>query len=753
MKITVRILNRFRLYTVVNIVGLALSLACIILIARYVYQEKTVNHFATDINRTYITYIDFQNRDPLVAGFKFYMNQPDYDEFISSPSIEMSSVFFDFEDGRVFLDDDVYIISSIVADSNFIKILPYPVLVGTADFRNPNDAVITQQLANKMFGDENPVGKTIIYTQGEPLHIIGVIGEPKTKTSLKFDLFVNNDLKDDWRRSGHELVLLKEGANVEHINNIHTEFKHLRAYNETGRYQLYPFKDLYSNRSLTIYSYENPVFIRSDSGNLQILVSAAIFILLVGIFNFINIYQVVSIRRSKSMGVSIIHGAKPHHIFRDIYLENFIMVVISIFLCWWLIELMETLLYNHLDFEVRANKSFDIITSALALMLIPILTTIFPFIRVITSTSLNSIKSINGTGASMFPRKMFLFLQYLITFGLLTISMFFIKQVRYMINADLGYNTENVMMCTLMSMQIIDYSSTEAMQNYARTLESNMQLIEQKMNETTLFTNWTLGRAPYKTEAIYPVSVDGKEDYQTVSLEFSDHQYMNLLGFQLLEGRLWDSTDVFEQYKCIVNESVIRMFNIEDINSVRLQFNTRLWYSSQSSLDMSINPSYEIVVVVEDFNTGHLSKSTLPLVFVYNERPNPYSFLMGRFLPGKEKEAAEYLKELHKEINGNAEFHYSLLDDNIANLYEDDRKVSNVYITISLLSIIISCLGLFALSLFDIQQRRKEIALRKINGATKKDLVHLLLKKYGGMLISSFLISIPLSYFILYRYL
>ena len=313
-----------------------------------------------------------------------------------------------------------------------------------------------------------------------------------------------------------------------------------------------------------------------------------------------------------------------------------------------------------------------------------------------------------------------------------------------MLDADLGYNTENVMMCTLMSMPLLDQSSPESMRNYAETLRNNEQLINQKMNGSTLFTEWAKGKPLYRSEAIYPVSLAGKEDYKQVGVEFTDHPYMNLFDFQLVEGRLWDSTDVFEQYKCIINEAAMRMFSIEDIHSERLQFQRRIWTSSRlTEHEMNLNPPYEIVGVIKDFNTGHLSKSTLPMVFIYYERANPYSFLMGRYVPGKEEEAAAYLEELHKEINGNAEFKYSLLEENIAKLYEKDKRVSNIYTLFAMLAIFISCLGLFALSLFDTQQRYREIALRKINGATRKDIMNLLLTKYMLLLLASFVISVP----------
>ena len=472
-----------------------------------------------------------------------------------------------------------------------------------------------------------------------------------------------------------------------------------------------------------------------------------------GIFNFINIYQVVSMRRSREFGVHKIYGAGSYHIFSYIYIENIIMTVTALFLSWWFIEVIEALLESQLRFSIIQNIRYNLILSLAILLLLPLITSIYPFLRYSHTSSITSFKSVNAGGISLTSRKIFLSLQYIITFGLLVISMFFVKQLRHMLNADNGYNTENVMMCTLMSVPVLDISFGEAMNEYAHKLRNNQQLVNQKMNESPLFTEWTQNRPLYKSEAIYPLSTAGTDDYKQVAVEFIDHPYMNMFDFQLVEGRLWDSTDVFEQYKYIINESAMKTFNIEDISSERLQFQTRMWTTSRSDLDMSLNPPYEIVGIIKDFNTGHLSKLTLPMVFVYSDRPNPYSFLMSRVLPGQEKEAASYLEELHREINGNAEFKYSLLEDNIAKLYEQDIQVSNVYSIFALLAIFISCLGLFAISLFDIQQRYREIALRKINGATRKDIMKMLLKKYIFLLLGSFLISVPLSYFAIYKYL
>ena len=249
-----------------------------------------------------------------------------------------------------------------------------------------------------------------------------------------------------------------------------------------------------------------------------------------------------------------------------------------------------------------------------------------------------------------------------------------------------------------------------------------------------------------------PMRRTDEDDYIQVGLFISTPEYMNMFDFELKEGRLWDSTDVFNQYKCIINESAKKQFNIQDIHSVQLQPERRLWFSNR--YDNDGNPPYEIMGVIKDFNTGHLSKATMPILFIFIESGSPYNnVLMARFIPGKQGEAVAYLQELYKEINGDAEFTYTLMEDEIAALYAEDKRVSRVYTTFSLIAIFISCLGLFALSLFDIRQRYREIALRKVNGAKRRDIMRLLLKKYAYLLGVSFAVSIPVTYWVINRYM
>lgn len=753
-KTTIRTLNRFRLYTVVNILGLALSLSCVILIARYVHQETTVNHFATDLHRTFLMSVEDQNGQIHYGGAEDWNNDSNYRDPMKQNGIECFSVFIPYEEDYILSGEHQYNTKLIVTDSNFLKILPYPLLYGNAFSDAPDEIILTRRFAKKLFGNANPVGKTVTFSTGDIVRVVGVIGEPASKSFLDFDLLVNIGLNKRWGRLSYNLVMLRSGENIDRINESNSDFMSLRQNRgKPIRYQLVPLKDFYFDRSRTLFQEEDPVLIQGNPDSMKILSVVGLLILFVGLFNFVNIYTVVTLKRAREFGVKKIHGAGRWRIALQILAENFTMVLIALFFAWFFMEVAEALLAEKLAFTVRPNAMFDIRLSAVTLILLPCATSLYPFLRYAYSAPVTSLRSVNVGGVSVVSRKVFLFLQYIISFGLLIVALFFMKQLNYMLNKDPGYKTENVIVCTMMIENHSLYSSQEDFQKRFEKLTGDKEFIERKMNESPLFTEWLFGGPIYDLKTSFFVKRSDKDEYVKVALEWLPPKYFNMFGFQLVEGRLWDSTDVFTQYKCIINESAQKLFEISDIHSVQLQPEHRMWYSVEANTET--NPAYEIVGVIKDFNIGHLSKNTVPLLLSFREDNGVgiIQSLMARFVPGREKDAAAYLAEIYGEINDNAEFTYTLLEDDIVRLYKEDKRISNVYTLFALLAILISCLGLFAISLFDIQQRYREIALRKVNGATTKDIMRLLLKKYVWLLIAAFVVAVPVAFIVIVNYL
>ncbi len=755
MKIIIRTLHKNRLYTAVNILGLALSLACVILIARYVHQETTVNHFAIDLSRTFMMTVEEENGQVRYSGAADPNKDANYRDPMNHHGIERFSIFIPFEEDYILHEEYRYNTKLIVTDSNFLKVLPYPLLRGRTFTEAPDEAILTHRLAEKIFGDDNPVGKNITFSTGDNLRVVGVLGEPATKSSFDFELLVNINLKEQWGRMTHNLVMLQPGQSVEQVNEVNSQFMSLLGYMSKGvRYQLVPLEEFYTDRSRILYQDTNPVFVQGNANSVKVLSIVALLILVVGLFNFVNIYTVVVLKRAREFGVKKIYGASRWRIALQIWGENFLMVAMAIFIAWLFIEILEVPMASQLAFSVRSNVMFGILLSTAILVLLPLVASLYPFLKYTRSSPIASLRLVNVGGVSVVSRKGFLLLQYTISFGLLIVALFFMKQLHFMLNNEPGYKTENVIISTMMVQNHHFYSSGDDRQSRYQKLTENKEYIKRKMEESPLFTEWLFGSPVYDLNATMLVKRSDREEYIEVAGEWLTPQYYDMFGFQLLEGRLWDSTDVFNQYKCIINEAAKKLFDIDDIHSVKLQPERRMWISSRSDIDS--NPPYEIVGVIKDFNTGHLSKSTAPLLLSYSEDRGGvgvWETVLARFVPGSQEEAVAYMEAIYKEINNNADFTYSLLDDEITRLYEEDRKVANVYILFSLLAILISCIGLFALSLFDIRQRYREIALRKVNGATTKDISRLLLKKYARLLALAFAIAVPTALFVIHKYL
>lgn len=427
------------------------------------------------------------------------------------------------------------------------------------------------------------------------------------------------------------------------------------------------------------------------------------------------------------------------------------MVAISLLLVWMLIETTAGLFATVYSIPVKADVRFDFLLSLTLLFGLPLITSAYPFLRNNYSLPITSLRSVNVGGYSIVSRVAFLFMQYVITFCLIVVSLYFVRQLYTMLHADLGYRVKDVVSCPFMSRETRhrSFASDEDFQEYINREKEMKQLIRQKMDASPLFVTWNYGHLPIGMEPMVNVKADNGEKHK-IAVMFVDKKYMDMFGFKLKEGRGWNDKDQFTQYKMIINETARKMFYIKDIRQASLQPETRLWWSM--GVDEGKNPSYEVVGVIEDFRTGHLAKGDVPVAIVYDESDSPYDPLQATIVEGKRQEALDFLKKLHDEVVGEGDFEYTFAEDEVAKLYDEDRRTTRIYVTFALLAICVSCLGLFGLSLYDIRQRYREIALRKINGASGGQIAVLLLRKYLYILGVSFVVAAPLSYCVIDAY-
>lgn len=752
IRLAIRALLRFPLYTAINMVGLALSLACTLIIIRYIHQEVTVDHFCKDLDRTYLVTSEFHNRPKSLGGSSNYNHDKNFIDPLDDPAIELASKYIPNSEDFVIIDKQRYNVNTIITDSAFFQIMDYPLSAGVATLKSPTDAILTKKLAKRLFGKDNPLGKTFEYSTGQTLTVAGIMDEPSTKSSITFDLLVSINLKRMWSLIDYDLIRVAPGTDIKRLNEKNSKYMELNYYNKVPmRYQFFPLKDFYFDKTIHVYG---SIFQKGKKENITILSIVATLLMVIGLFNFINIYTVVTLKRAREFGVKKVYGASRKQLFTQIYIENLFMTAIAVFLAWLFIEATSKFAESHLSIPFYSDIHFNCLISGCILFILPLITAIYPYLKYNYASPITSLRSINAGGQSIVSRVMFLSIQYIITFCLILISSFFIKQLYFMLNADLCYRTKDIITCKF-SLDISYYDSANGdFKQKIKQQDYVTEVVTQRMDASPLFSKWCFGEAPIQVVPGTPCKAEKENQYTQTACEFWGSDYMDLFDFQLKEGRMWDdSIDQFTQYKAIINETAQKLFEIKDITKDKIYTENRLWHSSLLQ-GMDTNPPLEIVGIVKDFKTGHLSKAIVPLIICYDKAFRSWGMnLIAAIVPGKREEAISFLKNLYGELIGEGDFKYTFIEDEVAEMYKEDKQIANIYVTFAIIAILISCLGLFGLSLFDIQQRYREIALRKVNGATTKEIVPLLLRKYGIILGISFLIATPISYLFIQKYL
>lgn len=746
--LAIRPLLRFRAYTIINIIGLSLSLACVIIISRYVYSELRTDHFYSHPDRIYTTIEDTDKR-PGERVFTAVYNPNNEKAFVSileHPAVEYSTMLRQDEDISCWYKEKEYPSQTLIADSNCFKIINYPLIAGTYTLTKPEEAVITQAYAKKIFGNDEALGKQLQLSIGNTVTVAGIVGSPSTASSLEFDLVISDRLADHWSRMGIHLVKLYPNTDYKQVNSQYNKFMNMEKWGRSIRYQLFPITDVYFSKNITTYHFRTGNFTY-----IWVLSIVAAMILLVGLFNFINIYSVIVLRRGREFGMKKVFGAASKMIFGQLFLENMLMAGFALFCSWIIVEATHPLVHNQLKIDAVTNSLFDLLLSFGILFILPMFTSLIPFIRYNYSAPITSLGSVNRSGGSVISRKLFLAAQYIITFSLVICSLFFIKQLQFMLNVDPGIRTKDIIQTQFLKFSSTErYTSNEDWEKERAKKQRITDELKQKMDASPLFQHWTYGDSPVGRGEGHFKFKSPNSEFKSVSLMFVSPAWMKLFNIELTEGEMIDEKDDIPlDYNIYISESAKKLLEINDIKATEIQPEQRLWFSSGS--DMSKNPPYRIIGTFKDFNVSHMGIQNAPAVLHPNKGWYEES-LIASIVPGRRQEAIQFLKSLHDELIG-GNFEYSFIEDEYRALYKKDVQITLVYSIFALIAILISSLGLFSLSLFDVQQRYREIAIRKVNGATTVIVMRMLLQKYYKLLGIAFLIATPISWLAINRYL
>ena len=737
LKYSWRFLMRSKSYTIINLLGLACSLACSIILMRYIHRELTVDTHCIDREHVYAICTNTEGNRGL-SGLKQY----NYDTIsIDNRFVEAMTTYIPLEKDYVISGTNRIPARCLVTDSVFFQLFHYPIVQGKLSLTTPQSALLTEKYARKIFGNENPIGKILRYSNGKDITIEGIVGEPECKTTINFDIILSSKLSQHWERMNTELYRFLPGTDINAINKTGSVPRYIndpKYDTRTHTFSLISVKDIYWDGSLT--DREPAMFLSGNHSHLIILSGVCLLLLLTGILNFINLYLVALLRRGKEYGLKKVFGVCGKTLFANIWIENTLLVLSALLVSWLIIEIMsaptEYLFDTHFSYT-----AFDGWLSASILLLLPVITSIYPYIKYNYTSPILSIRSIGAQSHSKHFRMFFLGAQYIITFLLVVLSLYFNRQLGMLLNTEPGFRTKNIMNVNLV------YESKDFSSYTYESMQQRRQRVMQLDNELNACPFIELYEPSYEnilTPTFGTNYLNNKGEKVFLNIHYATPAFFKLYDIKVIEGEIPDINKEDRRTVFVVNKAALKALGYTSINGVGVIEENQ----KKANANASLQP---IVAVVEDYFEGHLTSGIKPTIYPVGARFSGDLYQIA-YTPGKKKEVIDFLRNLEYKLYGSEDFEYTFLEDDIKAMYTQDRQTATIYSIFAGMAIIISSLGLLGISLFDIRQRYREIAIRKVNGASAKDLYRLLFRKYITVLIIAFVIAIPLACYLINTY-
>ena len=730
LKIAFRNIKRNSTYTILNISGMAVGMACSILILLWVQDEWSFDrHFknADNLYRVLEKYISIDGHlyqeattpSPLAAALK--------EQY---PEIIRSSKYVDYPVSIQKGDD--YIPERVAfADDDFIKMFDIEFVKGDLKgaLNGPNNLVLTEEMAKKYYGNEDPVGK-ILKTSGFTYTITGVIKSFPRNSHLHFDflgLYKSSPMeKYQWSTHGgcFTYIELRQGTNGKFVSGkIKDVIKNnVKDQGYNPEIFLQNIKEIHLNSSGK-YAFDVPG--HGDITYVRILGIVALFILIIACINFMNLATAQSSLRSKEIGMRKVTGSDKTRIIFQFLGESFLIVFVAHIIGMILVELFlpgfnnltaKHLSVNYLDFHLY-------IWLISIVLICSILAGAYPALFLSSLKPLNIIKGIiNKNPGNAGFRRVMVILQFSLSVLLIICTLVVGSQLRYLQKKSLGLNAA----------QIGHFRFSNGVRS--ETLKADLAKNPDILSTTIVFPNF-FDKDGTASGFTWEGSQYSGEFY--FSAIYTDVDFAKSFQLEIKDGRFFSNDFTGDTTAVVINERAAGILGFKDpIGKVLTSGDTR----------------YRIIGVIKNFHFKTLKIEIDPLV-VMKLPPQISGNCYIKMKTGNISATVDYIKKLFKSYNLNAPLEFKFLDDEYDMLYRTEQRISKILFYSSLLAIIISCIGLIGLSLFMTELRTKEIGIRKVNGARSVEIFFLLSKEYLILVMISILIACPVAWYAMNQWL
>lgn len=753
-KLAFRNLLKYKLYTFINVGGLAISLAVCMLILLYVNSEISYDNYHPNKDRLYRLALDrfYPDHTSHYAVTPFSMAEQ---AAIDLPEVEAFCRIFPGFGINVTYENETYLENNLRAtDKNFFEIFGIKLLKGNREelFDVQNAAVLSESAAIKYFGQEEAIGKILKSDLGD-LIVTGIAEDTPKNTHFKFDMLINLELLTFLQTnfvnfSVHNYLLLQEGVDPELINkkyvdivenyaagqierNQRISFEEFKATGNGYNYFLQPISDIHLKSQLEAEFEAN-----GNITYIYIFMSIAVFIVALAAVNFINLATARSTERAKEVGIRKVLGSEKRQLVNQFLFESVFVSIAGMLIAIGLIYLITPAFNGFTDKNILLSEYATPVNLGLLAIFSLILGVFAGIYPAFVLSSFQPVVVLKGkmirSKKGYWIRNGLVIFQFFISIVLICSTLIVGQQMKYLQNRNLGFDRENLLVIErAFSVPDIETFKTEV----SKISGVNSLGASSAMPGTGFYFGASF-RLPGMNESIALNCAVFADDFQ---------ETMNM---ELISGRAF-SKDFQDTLALILNESAARALGIENDPIGKLVSNV------QGANNPTGDITYQVVGVIKDYNYKSLHTEITPMAIFSSESAlgGNIGNLALKIDPSKASAIVEEVREIWRQQAPNQTYVYSFLDDRLNQLYEAEKKSGDLFLVFTGIAIWIACIGLFGLATFIIGSRIKEIGVRKVLGASSSRVVMLLMNDFNKLIFLAIILAIPAAVWVMSQWL
>ncbi|WP_165824115.1 ABC transporter permease [Pseudochryseolinea flava] len=741
-----RNLLRQKAYAALNIFGLAIGLACFVLISLYIRDEMSFDRMHTKSDRIFRMHeilesegvgersasLPFPVAEALQVDFPDQVEQ--YVRFFNfqSPALAMSTIDHEkeFYESRAFF-----------TDSTFFDVFDFNLITGSkaTALDHTNSVIITQSMAKKYFGDTNPMGKYLVFQGEHNLLVTGVLEDVPQSTHFQFDFLISFSTLTHYYGTSWPgwywnpcwtYLLLRNPSDAPVLEAKMPAF--IRKYfpeeiiNDVTL-TLFPLADIHLQSN---HDYE--IQPNGSMSTLYIFGCVAFFVVLIAGINFINLSTARAIKRAKEVGMRKTLGSYKGQLITQFLFESVavcaLAAVVAVGIVIAALPFFNTFAEKDIPFSTLLDPFFVAVLILLPLV-VGIFAGLYPAFVLSSFQPITALKSASSGEKGLMFRKVLVVVQFSLSIILLVGTGISMDQLMMLQKNDTGFQQENVIM-----IQTLRTPVAQTFEAIKAEFKSNKNVLEVTAVEDVLGAKHQVGN----------YSFDVMEKTRPIPRLNVRHDFLKTFDIPLVAGRDY-SEEIYtdDSLALLVNEQLVKQMGWTNETAIGKSFNGRL--------------NKQIVGVVKDFNFASRHQPIKPLVIDLNLNPRAFNlfikYMAVRVSPDDMNSTISFLESKWEEQYPGWPFEYFFLDSSLESLYKAESKLSKITIIFSALSILVACLGLFGLSTHTVEQRKKEMSIRKVLGSSDAEIFLLFTKRFFVLILIAIVIAFPLAYVLMKQWL